>query len=374
MFKRYFTLLFVLLMPVLAFGNAHLRDGCMENKKYSKDFTIDRRCYVTDEQKKQIPYSATVALVDSDNNVYCTGTIFQDNQDFSFNDAFKYETKLPVPGLFVYTAAHCIKDTAKIKLQNGKEIVLELVSGQYFPEQGNDEQGDWAVYKIPEDEQENLPYVDIAYDEDINGQLKVIGYGSLAVMSDQDIHKYKQTYVDFLKDDVQKNIQEISNSLAQKECNNLNGKTIEEMDLCVQEGLLMENLQTELESMDDNYANSTNKFFTDGGIITFDKKFQDFRKINPLPVNSGLKESVCHMDSDKDGCQTWNGNSGGGVFVNNKLIALVSRSMKLFGGKNHLTFLKDPKYKNNDFEVKTHAVFLQGSQTDNLNRLRGFGR
>ena len=46
-------------------------DSCTNPSEY----TIDRRCYVTDKQKQQKPYNATVGLIDVDGYIYCTGTL-----------------------------------------------------------------------------------------------------------------------------------------------------------------------------------------------------------------------------------------------------------------------------------------------------------
>ena len=42
-------------------------DHCTDPTNYK----VDKRCYVTDEQKKVAPYNAVVALVNDDGWVYC---------------------------------------------------------------------------------------------------------------------------------------------------------------------------------------------------------------------------------------------------------------------------------------------------------------
>ena len=390
MFKRYFILLFVLLTPILAFGDMQLRDGCIENKKYSKDFTIDRRCYVTDEQKQQAPYNAVVALINDNNKTFCTGTIFHDNQDFLLEDAFKYETKLPVPGLFVYTAAHCVQDNKyisntdklKIRLQNGKEIIVTKISVGSRPFLGISET-DYAVYKIPEIEQNGLPYVDIAYDEDKNGQLNVIGYGSLSIMTDKDIHEYKEAYVNFLRGYLEKIYKDKEDLLPQYDCAKLKGTNL--YDDCIKRNKTLgyglhyskdpENKY--IGSWIDEQLNEHHEYFDDGGgILTANKSFANFVKIYPLPMDDLLKSSNCYINSKTDFCQSWFGNSGGGVFKEEKLLGIVSNAVAIFGGKNHMAFLKD----RDDFihvfskDSKDNALFLQNSKADNLNRLRGLNK
>lgn len=59
----------ILLAPYASFG----RDSCT-NK--NGEYTIDRRCYVTDEQKRVSPYNAVVRLDD------CTSTIVKHNNRY----------------------------------------------------------------------------------------------------------------------------------------------------------------------------------------------------------------------------------------------------------------------------------------------------
>ena len=303
-----------LFLPIVTMAGQVLRDGCIENGKYKSEFTIDRRCYVTDEQKKQAPYNATVAVLDDAELIGCTGTIVRDNQDFLLEDAFKYETKLPVPGLFVYTAAHCLTQNNKIQMQNGEFLNVWLTNF--------DKKEDWAVFQVLEENNLNmLPYVDIAYGESPENQLKVIGYGALAIMSDKDIRDYKKTYIDFLK-----------TKYPEKEIG---------------------------------------QFFVDDSIVKWDYAFFDEYPRLPEDDETRLKESVCHINSEDDFCQVWFNNSGGGIFVNDKLFAIISRAALTFGGKHHAAFLKDVKTRWQDKgEYMNNAIFLQNSQQDNLERLR----
>lgn len=375
--KQGLFVLWLVLSPVVAIADVQPHDGCIENGKYKSEYTIDRRCYVTDEQKQQAPYNATVALLDEQGRIYCTGTIFRDNQDFLLEDAFKYETKLPVPGLFVYTAAHCINgDRVKIRLQNGKEIITEHVNGTYRIWAKSIM--DWAVYKIPEHEQLGLPYVDIAYGADAKDELKIIGYGSLAIMSDKEIQDYKQAYIQFLKSDLAKKT-DVDN-LIESNCKNM--QDIESYNVCKHKYLTKQDytqkyLGRQLEYLDNvDEPESKSDYFIAGAIVTTDTpEFDEFNKINPIPKDGDLlKESVCHMNSENDYCQAWHGNSGGGIFVGGKLIALVSKGVGTVGGQHHAVFLQDITQKT-EYGSKLEkgieqAVFLQNSQQDNLERLR----
>ena len=374
--KKLCVFLLSILTPIVAMGNTQWRDGCMENGKYKSEYTIDRRCYVTDEQKQILPYDAVVALLDDQNGVNCTGTIFRDNQDFLLKDAFRYETKLPVPGLFVYTAAHCITgDRIKIRLQNGKEIITERVSGTHS--YWNKSVMDWAVYKIPESEQNGLSYVDIAYGENADAELKVIGYGSLAIMSNKEIKDYKQAYIDFLKSYLAKKTD--TNTLIEANCKNR--KDGMDYDFCVDMYLTKQDWNTNYLSRQFEYLDNVDApgvpsdYFIDGAIATHKSEFEEFEKNNPLPKNIDLlKESVCHMESTDDFCQAWHGNSGGGIFAGNKIIAVLSNGPGTIGGKHHAAFLQDITQKS-EFGSRLEkgieqAVFLQNSQQDNLERMR----
>ena len=374
--KRLFVIFLLLFLPVVTVADNGLHDGCVENGKYKSEYTIDRRCYVTNEQKQISPYSAVVALLDDKNNIYCTGTIFRDNQDFLLEDAFKYETKLPVPGLFVYTAAHCINgDRVKIRLQNGKEIITERVSGIHSF--WNKSTTDWAIYKIPEREQNGLPYVDIAYGENGEAELKVVGYGSLAIMTDKEIKDYKQAYIDFLKSDLAKKTD--TDTLIEANCKNRTDGL--SYDSCkyiyeTKQDYNQNYFGRQLKYLDNVDAPGVpSDYFVDGAISTHESVFEEFNKTHSLPNNIDLlKESVCHMNSTDDFCQAWHGNSGGGIFAGDKIIAVVSNGPGTIGGKHHAAFLRDITQKS-EFGSRLEkgveqAVFLQNSQQDNLDRMR----
>lgn len=77
-----YIITFVLLvLPSIAMAT----DGCVHPEQY----TIDRRCYVTDVQKERLPYNTVVALVE-DGIKYCTGTIIKDEN----GDLYVYTARL----------------------------------------------------------------------------------------------------------------------------------------------------------------------------------------------------------------------------------------------------------------------------------------
>lgn len=143
-------------------------DRCQNNGAHYNDYTIDRRCYLTDEQKQKSPYNAVVALYDKGGN-YCTGTIVKNPNDGK---------------LYVYTARHCVDDNGtdpiSVRLQDGTEMQVEFMySG--MGKQGNDS----AMYKIPDEYTESVPFVTTG--DMYSGYFEVVGYGALPIMSDKQI-------------------------------------------------------------------------------------------------------------------------------------------------------------------------------------------
>ena len=164
------------LIPMRLFAN---RDGCL----YPTEYTIDKRCYITDSEKQTKPYNAVVYLVENG----CTGTIVQDNNN-----------------LYLYTAKHCAdtdldNKTDKnidIKLQDDRIITAtRITTGGYDIKSDENRYGDWAVYQI-NNTQDNIPYVHISDffknpDNLIYYYSTVIGYGLLKIMSDKEIANLK---------------------------------------------------------------------------------------------------------------------------------------------------------------------------------------
>ena len=197
-------------------------------------------------------------------------------------------------------------------------------------------------------------------------------------MTDKEIHDYKQAYIQFLKSDLAKKT-DVDN-LIEANCKN-DGK-YGNYDSCkyvylTKQDYTQNYLSRQLEYLDNVDApESKSDYFIDGAIVTTDTpEFDEFNKINPIPKDGDLlKESVCNMNSENDYCQAWHGNSGGGIFVGDKLIALVSKGVGTVGGQHHAVFLQDITQKT-EYGSKLEkgieqAVFLQNSQQDNLERLR----
>lgn len=157
-------------------------DRCQNNGTYYNDYTIDRRCYLTDEQKQQSPYNAVVSLYRDKDGVYCTGTIVKNPNDGK---------------LYVYTAAHCVENNLNkpisIETQNGIKMNLEFA----YVGLGK-RASDSALYKIPEEYADNLPFIDTG--DMYSGYFNVIGYGRMPIMNDKQIQETHNAYLKALKD------------------------------------------------------------------------------------------------------------------------------------------------------------------------------
>ena len=165
-----------------------LADACTDPENY----TIDKRCYVTEEQKQEKPYNAVVGLF-SDiifDDITCTGTIVRrDNK------------------LYLYTAKHCTdSDKQYIKLQTGKKLKTYKYEVGNFDKRMysfDDVQNDWAIYEIKE-ETKYIPSVNITEYKNTSYEqqwrdVALIGYGSLKIMSDKEFREFKEYYKKYLE-------------------------------------------------------------------------------------------------------------------------------------------------------------------------------
>lgn len=257
---------------------------------HKSGFTIDKRCYVTNIQKTQQPYNATVALVEDSGFHYCTGTIVQ-----------KDDGKL-----YLYTAKHCIcndqgmaEDTIQIETQDGKKIDITAVGkqrdhGLYDCSNDANFTDDWASYEIPKEYYNDVSFRGINPDSAKN--VRVIGYGSLKIMSDSEIQEFRQWYMSFLE-----NEKDIVN----------NSKT--EQDYARQ-GIVVNN----------GYGADFLGYLRDKDKEYYDSIFHD---------NDRLKVSQAKTISKS---QVWGGNSGGGAFDDNdNLVGIITRAYRIIGGREH---------------------------------------
>ncbi len=181
-------------------SNGVLIDRCLENGRFQQNYTIDRRCYITDEQKKEFPYNAIVGV--SVDGGWCTGTLVKDNAD----------------ELYVYTATHCVKNPnapITVTLQDGTTFSATTK----YDKMGSDEYKDVAVLKIPWKNKISLEFIKrlpLAKMGQFNSDdiFNVIGYGSLAILNDKTIHDIKQKYAKHM--DIDENEIESDNEIYKK--------------------------------------------------------------------------------------------------------------------------------------------------------------
>lgn len=296
LYKKFYGFLYSFCVPLFAYG----ADYCTNPDEY----TIDRRCYVTDEQKKEVPYSATVGFVDDEGVFYCSGTIVK-------NRGFYY----------VYTAKHCVdnKDGSVKKqinfiTQSNKELLAELSRfGDWTEKDSNNSGGDWAIYEI---------YPDALYGSDVADKLdgayvkikgnvgkdyykaRLIGYGGLPILSDKEISDFKDRYIKLLQETEQINIAETDS------------KTLKNYG--VHENII---------DVNPDYNNWIRVFNELTDCDTF------LNTIDPR-----LKVSYCAYSDTRwklgnmYGCQSWLGNSGGGIFdESGNLIGILTVGVQTIG-------------------------------------------
>ena len=291
--KKHFLNVFLLLVFIPSIGYG-FTDACTNPEEY----TVDKRCYVTDEEKQQNPYNAVVGFLHQNGSKKaCTGTIVK-------KDGLNKNNK----GYFLYTAKHCsdldfdnIPDNVlKIKLQDGREFDTELVKqGNYNIENGQNIFGDWVQYKIPVDKNdETIPYVKINDSFKKGTQnAQLVGYGRLKIMSDNEINEAIEKYTKVIENfsDTEKN----------------------------EDGTVK--------------RNEKNGFMKDGGIngpmvmTLFASYFSEY-------LNWELKKSHCQYSSDglTYECQSWSGNSGGPIFdEQGNIMGVLVRGNYNIGGEKH---------------------------------------
>lgn len=309
--KRYLIASLLLFIPWISMAADH----CTNPKEYS----VDKRCYVTLLQKAMKPYNAVVGILKPNGTKpYCTGTIVKRDDG----------------NIYVYTAKHCIKDDSNklhIILQTGQKMVVDFYDAGLFGRGPLIEyDGDWAIFKM---NNQNVPtvsesknftpssYSPFAY------QAKIIGYGALKIMSDKEIQKFKEDYVKYLKNEKHLNADEI--------------KTKEY-------GWRKDGIS----SLNQNVKTFIAKKFKDN------MTFKDTDK---------LKVSNCTYSANgqKIGCQTWGGNSGGGIFDSGgNIMAIHTRGLGVIGGPNHAG-AKDAK------KLYSGQSYEQASDNININNTYG---
>lgn len=284
-------------------------DSCMENGKYKEQYKTDKRCYITDEQRKTQPYNAVVGILTTNDTIKCTGTVVNKNGK-----------------LYVYTAKHCIinqsnipQNQIRVKTQTGQIFTAtEYNVGNFYREDlvikdnqrsepAHHISGDWAIYTLDDT---NLPSVELTdklkikiKDNTLHYDARIVGYGSLKIMNDKEIKDFKQQYIDYLK---------------------THNKVVLNKDNQKTYGFV------------DKGINTTNDFVYNF-MVFLNKSKRDYYE-DMFKNNDMLKVSRCAYTSDGKyhNCQIWGGGSGGAVFDNkDNLMAIHTRGHAYIGGDLH---------------------------------------
>ena len=324
--RKNFVFFLMLFTPVVCFG---LGDACNSPTEY----TVDKRCYVTDMQKQTRPFNAVVGLINEDGDIYCTGTIVK------LKDS-----------LYIFTAAHCTDldgdglptNTIRVKLQDNRFFeVNRFINSDYFVVDDDPViqsylrgfQKDWAVYKFQN--VENVPFVSPTnqLDIDVFSTFRFdydaldVGYGALKIMSNQDIEDFKQSYVKFLKE------QSLPSGEIRDKINTAFDGVVDTIEAYrLNEQNISPHQKSEL------------GFTSEGGISTRSVAVMIFLATNKdlyerlFKDNDKLKVSYCKYQSSgsEKNCQGWNGNSGGGLFDSSgNLMGIHTRGSEVIGGTSH---------------------------------------
>ena len=297
MIKYLISFLLFVFIPGVLFA----RDACTDPDA----FTVDRRCYVTDEQKTEKPYNAVVEVNQGGGLIrgICTGTIVKIKNDY-----------------YIYTAKHCVGDKYNDAndgitgiLQNGTMIFADKYSvGKLNNATGENWEDDWAIYKIWDNFNDGtLPYVYISNKWDwgmlsINRDARYVGYGALKIMSDAEIEEFKARYITYLATEKGIPYEQQTETTA--------------YGFRADEGIATRN----------TYANNfIYDFLSDTDPMYYQDVFRDTDK---------LKVSYCKYaaDGSEINCQAWGGNSGGGVFDNKgDIMGIATKGTYILGGENH---------------------------------------
>lgn len=275
--------------PTLSWAEDH----CTNPDQY----TLDKRCYVTDEQKGDKPYSAVVGIVGVSGNFSCTGTIVKGSDE----------------KLYIYTAKHCAHDGTgailkRVSIKTQKATEITVTANMYGS--GDTQSADFAIYSLPDNTDVDSVVIDNKERVDIDHDVNVIGYGWLKIMSDQDIKDFKTKYTNYLIDN--KNIKKKELQRNYREY-----------------GFVYDENQSIGIELDKTFPSNYLIYLQATAATYYDSVFKDVNK---------LKVSQCSFNFvyDKTDCQVWSGNSGGGMFdQNGNLVATIISNHNLIGTKKH---------------------------------------
>ncbi len=278
--KKYFLFLLILFcVPTVGMG----ADSCTNPKEY----TIDKRCYVTDVKK---PFDSVVYLVSIVGN-YCSGVMI--NGD----DGKKY----------IYTATHCVLPDDKPIERISKNITAKTFSGRTMTAKFDKVIGDGqvALYVI---DKKGLSLAEIGKKNALEKDIHVVGYGNFEILSDETIKKFKAEYIDYL---------------SREKSIYANGD--EYQYGFVSDGGIIYNSDRKKEYYYNDYIKDFWNFLYINNQELYDSIFGDPK----------LKMSTCkyYGNYSFDGCQVVRGDSGGGVFdENGNVIGIILKAEHVIGG------------------------------------------
>ncbi len=192
--KKYIIMSLLIFVPAIAVAGDH----CTNPGEY----TIDKRCYVTDEQKSQKPYNAVVKVENPNKYKYnCTGVII------------KGEDNTP----YLVTAKHCARpaDTSKEFFQPEKVVILLQDGSLYLTAEpysfgrtsaeNYNKRDDWVVFKFKDEDKEKLKNlalepkgIEKVTPDTYNLNARFVGYSALKIMSDEEIKRLKKEYAEYM--------------------------------------------------------------------------------------------------------------------------------------------------------------------------------
>ena len=242
-------------------------DSCTNSAEY----TIDRRCYISDTTWQNKPYKHILKMFDNDANiVFCTANM--------------------VAGKIV-TARHCVenKDVSNITFiaNTGTRISVQYryigtdSTNEYVPVSQ-----DWVIL-TPKAEFQNFVKENSIYNvADISnfngGSFIIMGYGGLKILKDKEIKNLKKAYIEYLQ------TTDVANSSI---------KDVETVSVNQKIG---------------SFRDAITPYLHKYGFISAEDVFMDTNKMK-LSICADVEElSELNMLGAK--CQVWAGNSGSGLY------------------------------------------------------------
>ena len=251
---------------------------CILNTALADHYTIDKRRYVSDDEWATEPYKFVVELTDNGGNM-CSGNL--------------------VGTGLIATAAHCQKMDNWNGYGNKKGVLFSTTDWPFANGSKYNEtksvSDDFMLYDIHSDTIGNnnvLGNPRVGHPLISGGVVKVLGFGTLKIMSDEEIEQFRNDYINFLRNTMHVH----GNRTLLEQLANSNSDYYDP---------LMKTFINDLRTHPEKYRSDINMF-------------HDYK----------LKETECFVSATDtnsniitlQNCQLWGGNSGGGVYINTKFV------------------------------------------------------